>query len=95
VIRRSPASRSARAFLASVEPLVVMARSPSPGIRASSSTSRLQLAAYERLAAGQADLAHPVAGDEDPREPFDLLEPQKLGALEKHVFAPDTSLGMQ
>ena len=40
VIRRSPASLSARALRASAEPLVVMARSPSPGIRASIATSR-------------------------------------------------------
>src|SRR5207302_11493110 len=53
----------------------------------------LHLAAQERLAAGQADLAHSMVADEDPREPLDLLKRQKLGALEELVVAPEDLAG--
>ena len=36
----------------------------------------LHLAAHERLAAGQADLLHPMVTNKDPREALDLLKRQ-------------------
>ena len=88
MIRRSPASLSARAFLASAEPLVL-----EPGNPREHLDEPLQLAAHERFAAGQADLLNPVVGDEDPRQALDLLERQKLGALDELVVAPEDVAG--
>ena len=46
------------------------------------------MAAYERFAAGDADLFDTVR-DEDAREPLDLLEGQQLAPLEEDVVAPE------
>ena len=71
VTRCRPASFSARALRASSEPLVVSVRSSgSPsGVRSSASIAdqRFEVLAQQRLAAGEADLAHAV-GDEQPRQ---------------------------
>jgi hypothetical protein len=53
----------------------------------------LHLTAHERLAAGQADLRHPVVADEDPREALDLLEREQLRALKELVVPPGDLLG--
>src|SRR5437773_3156573 len=66
---------------------------PKPGDPREHLDKPLHLAAHERLAAGQADLRHPMVADEDPRQPLDLLKPQKLGALEELVVAPEDLAG--
>ncbi len=56
-------------------PLVVSAISSMPSIGASIATRRVELAAQQRLAAGQADLAHALPRD-DRDDARDLLERQ-------------------
>ena len=51
----------------------------------------LDVAAHERLAAGDADLLDAV-GDEHPRQALDLLEREQLPALEERVVAPEDLL---
>ena len=67
--------------------MVVRARSSSPSSAASSGDERGQVAADERLPAGEPDRTHPHR-DEDAHDPLDLLEGEELGPLE-----PAQSLG--
>ena len=73
VTRSRPAFFSAAACLARSEPLVVKVTSAESS--ASSATRRSQVAAHQRLAAGEAQLVHAQA-DEDARQARDLLEAQ-------------------
>ena len=66
---------------------------PEPGDPREHLDKPLHLAAHERLAAGQADLLHPMITNKDPREALDLLKRQKLGALEELVVAPEDLAG--
>ena len=54
----------------------------------------LDVAAHERLAAGEAQLLHPER-DCVARDPLDLLERQQLGAARNWKSAPNTYFGMQ
>ena len=51
----------------------------------------LDVAAHERLAAGDPDRAHAEAG-EDAGDPGDLLQGEQLGPLEEGVVAPEDLL---
>jgi len=91
VIRRSPASPE-RPRLARQRRAVGGHRQvPEPGDPREHLDKPLQLAAHERLAAGQADLLHPMVTNKDPREPLGLLKRQKLGTLEELVVVPSSS----
>ena len=78
------ASGARRAWSASRTPLVVSARSASPGLAASIADERRQVAAQERLAAGQAQPVH-AERDEDVDERADLLEVQDVLARQPGV----------
>ena len=71
VTRFRPAFFNACACFASSEPLVVSVSSTLE--RGEHLDQAVQVAAHQRLAAGEADLLHAQA-DEDAREPRDLLE---------------------
>ena len=73
VTRFSPCAASSAACWASSTPLVVSARSSMPSIADSSPTRSGKPGAQQRLAAGQADLAHAL-GRERAREPHDFVE---------------------
>ena len=78
VMRSRPAARSAAALSASSSPLVVSARSAMPSIAREHLDQHLDLRAQQRLAAGEAELAH-AERSEDARQTRDLFEAQDLG----------------
>ena len=86
MIRPSPASFSACAFWTRAAPFVVSVRSRAGDLRQHLDEA-LDVAADERLAAGQPDLLDAQAG-EDPREAGDLLERQEVASGEEGVVAP-------
>jgi hypothetical protein len=83
VIRRSPPSLSRLRLPRQRRAVGRHGQVPEPRDPGEHLDQPLHLPAHERLAAGQADLRHPVVADKDPREALDLLEGQKLGALEE------------
>ena len=88
-MRRRPASASACAFCGSSEPLVVSVRSTSScgELR----DQALEVAAHERLAAGDPELLD-AERDEDARDARDLLEGEELAPLEEPVVAAEDLL---
>ena len=81
--RDPPQARfSQRPCLASEERAVRREREVHVGNRREARDERLEVTPYQRLASGEAELAH-TERDEDPREPLDLLEGKELRALEE------------
>ena len=80
LMRRKPASKSAWAWSASRMPLVVRPTSRMPGMAAQHPHQPRQVAAHQRLAAGQANLVDAQRGG-DADEARDLLEGQQLAAV--------------
>ena len=87
VTRLRPASRRLCAFFASSEPFVVSVRSRSREAR-QHLDQLFEIAAQQRLAAGQPDLAHAQV-DEDPGDARDFLERQQLGVGQECVVAAE------
>ena len=88
-MRCKPASANASAWRASSEPLVVSVMSSMPSRSLEHAHELGQVAAQQRLAAGQAQLAHAERA-EDARQPGDLLEGEQLGPRqEREVAAVD------
>ena len=88
-------ARGACAFCARSEPLVVSVRSSVGRAPAQHRDQLLDVAAQQRLAAGEADLLDAEA-EEDAREARDLLEGEQLvRAAGTGSRVPNTSFGMQ
>ena len=84
VMRFRPAAFSSKAYLASRTPLVVRATSSTPAMAVRSPMRSARFGAQQRLAAGQAELAHPES-HEQPRQAHDLLEREALVRAEEAV----------
>ena len=88
-MRLTPWAASSPAYLASCEPLVVSVSSSSCAGREvprQRGEQRHDAAAYQRLAAGEAKLAH-AARDESRAQPVEFLERQQVGLRqERHVL---------
>ena len=73
-------------------PLVVSAMSSMPGMPVRSPTKSAQIRAQQRLAAGEAQLAHPQAR-EQPGETHDFIERQSLLRLQELIVLVELLLG--
>ena len=91
VTRCRPASASRCARSASSDAFVVSVRSSIPSIRREHGDQGLEIATHERLAAGQAHLAH-AQRDRRTDHAFDLLEVEDLGAWQEGVVRAEDLL---
>ena len=89
--RVSPASLSVWALAASAEPLVVSAMSVMPSIVGEHRDEPLQVAAQQRLAAGEPHLRDALVR-ERCGQPRDLLEREQLGAWQERVVVAEDLL---
>ena len=83
-MRCRPAARSSTAYLASSTPLVVSAMSSTPGDGRQVADEIGEIRPQQRLAAGEAQLAHPEP-HEQARQAHDLIERQALVRAEEAV----------
>ena len=90
LMRRTPQSRQSRGILASCVPLVVSVSSssaPEREVPRQRANSVMMPRAHQRLAAGQAQLAHAL-GDEGGAQPVELLEREQVAPWAGRSCAP-------